>query len=95
MKQTQIQKILHKITYNLAIKVNIKYANGFTKCIVVIIEGGIKKVPITHQLEFKYLNDVCSHSHLSIVFTMLMAFFSEDLTLNPHFFLGISITRVE
>jgi len=73
-KQTQIQKILHKITYNLAITVNIKYANGFTKCIFVIIEGGIKKVPITHQLEFKYLNDVCSHSDLSIVFTMLVAF---------------------
>jgi hypothetical protein len=68
-KQTQIQKILHKITYNLAITVNIKYANGY-----LIIEGGIKKVPITHQLEFTHLNDVCSHSHLSILFTMLMAF---------------------
>jgi len=42
-KQTQIQKILHKITNNLAMAVNIKYANGFTKCIFVIIEGGDKE----------------------------------------------------
>jgi hypothetical protein len=72
-KQTQIQKILHKITYNLAVTVNIKHGNGFTKSVFVIIEGGIKKAPITHQLEFKYLNDVRSHSHV-FGFTMLMAF---------------------